>query len=97
MLSEHIGMHQMLTLEYFEIIFFITQRTGLSKYAKKFVKSNKSTITISKKKCYFLKIFFVKIKLLDQKIERIFSVHLILLVFWSRPEEKFPVQFLVFF
>ena len=49
MLSEHIGMHQMLTLEYFEFIFFITQRTGLSKYAKKFVKSNKSTITISKK------------------------------------------------
>ena len=97
MLSEHIGMHQMLTLEYFEFIFFITQRTGLSKYAKKFVKSNKSTITISKKKCYFLKIFFVKIKLLDQKIERIFSIHLILLVFWPRPEEKFPCNFSCFF
>ena len=53
MLSEHIGMHQMLTLEYFEFIFFITQRTGLSKYAKKFVKSNKSTITISKKNVIF--------------------------------------------
>ena len=44
-----------------------------------------------------MKNFYVKIKLLDQKIERIFSIHLILLVFWPRPEEKFPCNFSCFF
>ena len=36
--------------------------------AKKFVKSNKSTLP--KKMGFFLEIFFIKIKLLDQKIEK---------------------------
>jgi len=64
--------HQMFTSEYFEIICYYTKAGPSSKYAKKFVKSNKSTLP---KRMGFLEIFFIKIKLLDQKIEKIFFIH----------------------